>query len=245
MEDNGPGLSVDQQERVFHPYMSGYVSHNGMGIGLYTAYNMAKVHHGTLIYQRVAAEGGSRFILSIPDNNEGYSLEEYEQEPQRHDDSEDHSQSLQIIQDMAPNALNHQLVAIVEDAPDMQEQIKTEVGKYFRTVTYGTGEDALRDIAKVRKSFEAWGRPILLLFENEEEARKFNKKEFGELPNTIIYGIDKDGAIKQQIVKEMKLQSDRLLPIFFTSDTFNRVVSISQGYTIGLGEQLEKIIKKL
>ena len=48
---------------------------------------------------------------------------------------------------MAPNALNHQLVAIVEDAPDMQEQIKTEVGKYFRTVTYGTGEDALRDIA--------------------------------------------------------------------------------------------------
>ena len=29
----------------------------------------------------------------------------------------------------------------------MQEQIKTEVGKYFRTVTYSSGEDALRDIA--------------------------------------------------------------------------------------------------
>ena len=147
VEDNGPGLSTDQQERVFHPYMSGYVSHNGMGIGLYTAYNMAKVHHGTLVYQRASTEGGSRFILSIPDNDESYTLEEYQKEPQCHDNDENHSQSLQIIQDMAPNALNHQLVAIVEDAPDMQEQIKTEVGKYFRTVTYSTGEDALRDIA--------------------------------------------------------------------------------------------------
>ena len=147
VEDDGPGLSTDQQERVFHPYMSGYVSHNGMGIGLYTAYNMAKVHHGTLVYQRASTEGGSRFILSIPDNDESYTLEEYQKEPQCHDNDEDHSQSLQIIQDMAPNALNHQLVAIVEDAPDMQEQIKTEVGKYFRTVTYSNGEDAVRDIA--------------------------------------------------------------------------------------------------
>lgn len=55
VEDNGPGLSAEQQERVFHPYMSGYISHNGMGIGLYTAYNMARVHHGTLIYQRATA----------------------------------------------------------------------------------------------------------------------------------------------------------------------------------------------
>ncbi len=136
-------------------------------------------------------------------------------------------------------------------ADDKQEvSILSQTGRgYFLIGLIGVGQEptnhTLRDIAKVRESFEAWGRPILLLFENEEEARKFNKKEFGELPNTIIYGIDKNGAIKQQIVKEMKLQSDRLLPIFFISDTFNRVVSISQGYTIGLGEQLEKIIKKL
>ena len=136
-------------------------------------------------------------------------------------------------------------------ADDKQEvSILSQTGRgYFLVGLIGVGQEptnhTLRDIAKVRESFEAWGRPILLLFENEEEAQKFNKKEFGELPNTIIYGIDKNGAIKQQIVKEMKLQSDRLLPIFFISDTFNRVVSISQGYTIGLGEQLEKIIKKL
>ena len=43
----------------------------------------------------------------------------------------------------------------------------------------------------------------------------------------------------------MKLQNDQLLPIFVIADTFNRVVFSSQGYTIGLGEQMERVIKKL
>ena len=35
------------------------------------------------------------------------------------------------------------------------------------------------------------------------------------------------------------------MPIFVIADTFNRIVFISQGYTIGLGEQLMKTIHKL
>ena len=35
------------------------------------------------------------------------------------------------------------------------------------------------------------------------------------------------------------------LPIILVADTFNRVVFMSQGYSIGLGEQLVKVIKQL
>ena len=42
----------------------------------------------------------------------------------------------------------------------------------------------------------------------------------------------------------MKLTSPSL-PVFLICDTFNRVVFVSQGYTINLGEQLMKIIRKL
>ena len=35
------------------------------------------------------------------------------------------------------------------------------------------------------------------------------------------------------------------MPIFFIADTFNRVVFLSQGYTIGLGEQLHKVVHGL
>ena len=53
---------------------------------------------------------------------------------------------------------------------------------------------------------------------------------------------EKDGAIRKQIAKEMKLQNPDQMPVFIIADTFNRVVFISQGYTIGLGEQLHKVV---
>ena len=43
----------------------------------------------------------------------------------------------------------------------------------------------------------------------------------------------------------MKLANAHQLPIFFIADTFNRVVFLSQGYTIGLGEQMEKVLRQL
>ena len=33
--------------------------------------------------------------------------------------------------------------------------------------------------------------------------------------------------------------------MFIIADTFNRVVFVSQGYTIGLGEQMQSVFKKL
>jgi hypothetical protein len=65
------------------------------------------------------------------------------------------------------------------------------------------------------------------------------------LPNTITYGIDKDNAIQKEIATAMHLQNANTLPIFIIADTFNRVVYVSQGYTIGLGEQLMKVIHKI
>ena len=56
---------------------------------------------------------------------------------------------------------------------------------------------------------------------------------------------DPDGKIRAEIIREMKLDASKGLPIFLVADTFNRVVFVSQGYTIGLGEQLMKTIHKL
>lgn len=128
--------------------------------------------------------------------------------------------------------------------------ILSQTGRgYFVIGILGVGQEptnhALRDIAKARQSLDTWGRPFVLLFETEEDARKFNPQEFGLLPSNTFYGIDKDGSIRHQIAVQMKMQNERQLPMFIIGDTFNRVVFSSQGYTIGLGEQLEKVIHKL
>ena len=103
----------------------------------------------------------------------------------------------------------------------------------------------MRDLAALKQDLEAWGRGMVLLFPDEKGLQSFDPKEFGELPNTITYGVDLNKTIQKEIVQNMKLSNANNLPIFIIADTFNRVVFVSQGYTIGLGEQLMKVIHKL
>ena len=73
----------------------------------------------------------------------------------------------------------------------------------------------------------------------------FDKNEFGALPGTITWGVDTDGSMTRMIAEAMKLRNTNALPIFIIADTFGRVVFVSQGYTIGLGEQMMQVVRKL
>ena len=120
---------------------------------------------------------------------------------------------------------------------------------YYVVGILGVGQEptnhALHDIEKMKEAFEAWGRPVVLLFESEAEAAKFNHDEFPGLPSTVQFALDKDGSVRKQIAREMKLMNEKQMPMFIIADTFNRVVFVSQGYTIGLGEQMQGVFKKL
>ena len=120
---------------------------------------------------------------------------------------------------------------------------------YFVVGVLGLGgeptDHALRDIARVHEELDEWGRPLLLLFGSAEEAAKWDPERYGTLPRNTIAGIDADGSIRRQIAAQMKLQRGGQLPVFIIGDTFNRVVFCSEGYTIGLGEQLGRVIKGL
>ena len=104
---------------------------------------------------------------------------------------------------------------------------------------------AMRDIAKLKADFEQWNRSMILLFKNEQNFKLFDRNEFGELPSTITLGTDENGEISRMVTDAMKLSNPDSLPIFIIADTFGRVVFVSQGYTIGLGEQMMKVIHQL
>lgn len=97
---------------------------------------------------------------------------------------------------------------------------------------------ALNDLAAVQDELEADGRKIVLLYPNEAMAAK-GLPAVGTLPNTVVKGIDTDGAIAATLAEAMKVDaSTGHLPIFVIADTFNRIVFISSGYTIGLGRTI-------
>ena len=142
--------------------------------------------------------------------------------------------------------LDSQMIPIAGD----NVSILSQTGRgYFIVGVLSVGQEptnhAMRDIAKMSSQLDKWGRPMVLLFENEAEAQKYRQENYGTLPRNVIYGIDNGGAILSQIAQEMKLTSETQLPVFILADTFNRVLFCSQGYTIGLGEQLNKVINNL
>lgn len=118
---------------------------------------------------------------------------------------------------------------------------------YFAVGILGAGQEptnhALRDLAAMKEELEGWGRGIVLLFGSEEELHRFDPAEFPPLPSNVIFGTDPDGTIRRMIARNMELHGDGQRPLFVVADTFNRVVFFSEGYTIGLGEQMTKVIR--
>lgn len=145
VEDNGPGISKEQQASLFQPFMHGNVSTGGMGIGLYTSHRMASLHHGSLEYKRVG--GASLFTIKVPDTENEYSENEHKRslaldttyKKEEYNDE-------QILREPLPDSFNDITIAIIEDDYDMMEQISSEVAKYFHVNRYLNGQSALESI---------------------------------------------------------------------------------------------------
>jgi hypothetical protein len=135
------------------------------------------------------------------------------------------------------------------DSDELKSVLSTSGRGYFVVAVLGVNQEptnhTLRDIAALANDFEKWGRSMILLFPSEADYKKFRPQDFPGLPKNITFGIDKDGSIQKQIVEGSKLANKNQVPMFIIGDTFNRVVFASQGYTIGLGAQMMKVVRKL
>lgn len=103
----------------------------------------------------------------------------------------------------------------------------------------------LRDIAALKTQFEQDAMPILFVFPDQEGLAKFRLQDFPGLPKTVVWGMDKDAAIQNTLAAAAKLSNAKQLPIVVIANTDGRVVFVSQGYTIGMGEQLMEIVHQL
>lgn len=162
IEDNGNGITKEQEASLFQPFMQGHMSKGGMGIGLYTSHSMAELHHGKLEYNR--EDGHTIFTISIPDNEKEYSEEEYKKTLAIDTtEQEQETQDGYIIREPLPDSLNDITVAIIEDDHDMMEQICHEVAKYFNINRYYNGQSALEGIAGNEIDTEKKKLPALII----------------------------------------------------------------------------------
>ena len=101
----------------------------------------------------------------------------------------------------------------------------------FLTPRHEPSVHAVNDLIAAKDGLEKWGRPIMLL--TSEEGLDWLKDYSSRLPSNVQFGISP---------KEML---EGTMPRVMIADTFNRVFFKTEGYTIGLGDQLLGALAKL
>lgn len=102
----------------------------------------------------------------------------------------------------------------------------------------------LNDISAIASALNQRPEQIILLFEDADAAKRFNASAF-RLPANVHLGIDTDSAVAGQLTASMHLSEPLSLPLVAIADSFGRVVWVSEGYTIGLGESLLQLLNRL
>ncbi len=151
VDDNGPGISSDRQQKLFHPFMEGEASPGGIGIGLYTSQKMARIHKGDLTYERT--DSGSRFTLLIPDDPSLYSPGDYKHEENGGGGKKERERDTSpLIKELLPQAMNDHKVIVVEDDHDMLDLLISELSPYFNTTGCDNGTKGYEQVCALLPS---------------------------------------------------------------------------------------------
>ena len=106
----------------------------------------------------------------------------------------------------------------------------------------------LNDLSAARAALEKWGRPIYLVATSDAQLERLHSEidsgRFGTLPSTVVFSIDKDGSVLDNLCKNLPLRADQL-PLVVVANADGRVVFTSQGYTIGMGAKIAALAGKL
>ena len=132
---------------------------------------------------------------------------------------------------------------------ESQKAFKDGKEGFYIAIVLGVNEEptnhVLRDIAVLKGDFEQWGQPVYMFFPSAEQLAKFRLQDFPGLPSTIQFGLDKDVKLQRALAECGQLGDPDQLPIVILANTDGRVFFALQGYTIGMGEQLMKVIHNL
>lgn len=96
----------------------------------------------------------------------------------------------------------------------------------------------IRDMSGMKADFEAKGIPMLFLFPDATQLEKFSRSDFRPLPVNMHLGYDYRGEIAKMLKEKLDIKNGDILPIIIMVNKKGEVVFLSQGYRVGLGNQI-------
>lgn len=101
------------------------------------------------------------------------------------------------------------------------------------------------DLPAVSKIFESHDVNLVFLLSESRITKAFNPMNYLGLPQNHQFMLDKNDVLLNEIMSQRKKTSHPVFPIIVISDKLGNLVYYSEGYKIGVGEQLAKEILKL
>lgn len=103
----------------------------------------------------------------------------------------------------------------------------------FMKANHEPSNHIIRDIFR-----EQWDMPVVLMYSSDKEFDKFVNDAFPQAPDKVMVIVDKDNLFRQ-ICSDMKIDNPEM-PLVVLADSFGRIFYVSQGYKVGITEQLRR-----
>jgi len=101
----------------------------------------------------------------------------------------------------------------------------------------------MADIPAVKDLVEKWGGGVIFLLAGEKVSPSFKPSLFKNLPGQSVFASDK--MLLPEIEQLRKHKCGGNLPVIVITDGSGNLIYFSEGYKIGIGEQIAKAIAPL
>ncbi len=98
------------------------------------------------------------------------------------------------------------------------------------------------DLKQMKPEFEGWKGTFVLVFPTEDQMKVFTHKEAANIPSTIRYSFEATFPVKLADFK-LAISSVKNSPVALFISPDGVINYLSEGYKIGIGEELMKMIK--
>ncbi|MVM41222.1 substrate-binding domain-containing protein [Spirosoma sp. HMF3257] len=145
VQDNGQGMTTDEQAHAFDLFYSGTKSFNlAKGIGLALSMEFIQLHRGDISVESVR-DKGTTFTILLPLGNQHLAVEEMAGSASRNTLFQDHLVAEAATEEepakpVSRSAKEAATLLIIEDNDDLRTYLTTCLGKEFDIVAESTGE---------------------------------------------------------------------------------------------------------
>ena len=157
VEDNGMGISPDDQEKIFAAFYQAHDNKPGTGIGLNIVKNLVEAHKGKVEVKSVVGNGAT-FIVTLPINQEDAVIEkEGDKQAKTYSEAETSNMDAEENAECEANVANDAAEAgkdsrptmlVVDDDEDMRNFVQAHFAKSYRVFTAEDGKQALTVLDK-------------------------------------------------------------------------------------------------